>query len=195
MDCERKRGVSQLSSLLGIGVRAGLAVALAVLIPCGASAVSAGETVGEYRPMPLMGGGYSNKKLGENRWSVRGFSVEDPAGDRSMHLALYRGALIQRLQGFAFMQVVNALQSKLWHMGTYSNSSSTFVIVGQPTAEVPLRCEAKGRFAELCRTLSVDDAISTFGGLLGKSASQISSDYDNLKSNPPKGFTSLKSPS
>ena len=122
--------------------------------------------VGQYRRAPLIGGGYSDKRVSENRWKVSGFAVEQPH-EYAIKLALYRAAILLKRAGFSHLQIVNSNISG--SVSIYArNELADFTVVGTNTPDVAIPCEAKPKWAANCRLLNVDETLATAAPALGR---------------------------
>jgi len=135
-----------------------------------AAAALATTAVGQYRRAPMIGGGYSDKRVSENRWKVSGFAVEQPH-EYAIKLALYRAAILLKRAGFSHFQIVNSNISG--SVSIYArNELADFTVVGTNTPDVVVPCEAKPKWAANCRLLNVDETLATAAPALSRNVAE-----------------------
>jgi len=145
-----------------------VAAALAII---GISAPAVAQSR-EYRPLPIIGGGYKDRQLAPNRWYVRGFSLAAQA----LPLAMYRGALLVKKAGYPYLQVVRTDLNMTYGFMVPTSQGAKIRIVGVRSMNEPLVCENKKLNINLCLSYSVDDVIDRAGAELGRTREQKISD-------------------
>jgi hypothetical protein len=130
----------------------------------------------EYRPLPIIGGGYKDRQLAANRWYVRGFSLAAQA----LPLAMYRGALLVKKAGYPYLQVVRTDLNMTYGFMVPTSQGAKIRIVGVRSMNEPLVCENKKLNINLCLSYSVEDVIDRAGVELGRTREQRISDLAAL---------------
>jgi hypothetical protein len=145
----------------------------------------------QYRPMPIIGGGYSDKKIAGGHWRTRGFTVYSDAirpGAASHNVimnapakAAYRLALLAKAEGYRSFQIVDG-QHSVKQDGVYlTNANATLEAIGTMDIAAPLNCRAKKKHRQFCQNHDVDGAIVRFGAMLGQSIEMAEADLQRLR--------------
>ena len=151
----------------GDGMKRAFFVGSAII---GACFLLSTTSIAQYRPVPFMGGGYSDKKMSENRWKVSGFAVEQPK-EYAVQLALYRAAILLRRAGFTHFEIVDSYISGSSSIYAH-NELADFTVVGTNTPEVPVPCEAKKKWVANCRLMAVEDVLVSTAPILGRNVEE-----------------------
>lgn len=135
-----------------------------LILLCGSLVTASAQA--QYKPMKLIGGGYKSKQVSADRWKVRGYSV-DLIKDHSVHIALYRAAILTKRAGFTHFQIVDAYL-EIPKGGYGSDQNAEFTVVGTKTPHIAIPCEATKEWIANCRLLNIDDVLSRSGAVLGR---------------------------
>ena len=138
---------------------------------------------------PVMPSDYIEERLAPDRWSVRG-SGRTP--ERARDLAFHRGAVLVKAGGYSHVRVVS------YRLAGFDYSNAPIVtksgeirspagppvriaylqVAGTNDPAAPLACDDSTTAENMCRNMSIDEALAAFGERLGLTPDQSAAEVD-----------------
>lgn len=151
-------------------------------------AFSRDNQIHQYKKMPFIGGGYSEKVYTRNNWKTRGFTwygavrPHQADADNAPNKAFYRMALLARAGNFRFFQVYKAWFEIKTDGYNYINANSELWGIAVDNLNAPVNCKTNSRAAEMCGNYDVDKVISEIGPQLGQDSQMSEEEVSLLRS-------------
>jgi len=143
--------------------------------------------VTQYAPQTVMtAGGYQNWTEAPGRWRVRAKANGMVEQDFAQHMAVFRGAVLAKAGGFAYLQIVSFRGSQRMVGGMRGIQDVTFRFAGVHDANAPLACESPPLTQSSCRTVGVDATLALLGPRLNRSPAQTDAEVAEARASPPR---------